>query len=191
MQIIMLNLLNYEGEIVVNGQTYASSHEAYESLKSQGLNVVSVVIPGRTVKPDAPTDFRRDCKYQVRVKSWMREYSSPAFDFMQKWNDDVPMPLAVMQGYVLEETAGMVRMSLEGSVSRTVQCMVCGRALKNKLSQQYGIGPECAEKVGIERIPKSADEVEDLYDSMQKQMQNVTWEGWIAKKAIVEKLVIE
>ena len=187
----MLNLLKYEGEIVVNGVTYRSSDEAYADVVSKGTEEVEVFIPGESSKPEISVVYRQDCEYLIRVKHWMLEKSSPAFDFMQKWNDDVAMPLSVMQGYVLDETDGMVKMSLEGVLVRTVKCSVCGRALKNELSQQYGIGPECASKIGLERVPKSDAELDDMFAEMEQHLRTIQWEGWIAKSAIVDKLVIE
>lgn len=50
--------------------------------------------------------------YNVKVKDYMTRESSSTFDFMLKWNNNIPMPDTVARGIVLEETRGMFKMKL-------------------------------------------------------------------------------
>lgn len=118
-------------------------------------------------------------KYKVTVKKYMTEPATLAFDFQKKWNNDIPMPLLVMQGELIKETRGMAYMKLNGFAESTCTCSICGRTLTNPISKLYGIGPECSAKVGI------------VFDTMQEddtivksKMESISWEGWIIKSAI-------
>lgn len=123
--------------------------------------------------------------YEVRVKNWMLKPATEDFDFHTKWNNDIPMPMAVMEGYILEETKGMYKMSLRGSAEPSTHCRVCGALLKNKVSLLYGIGPECSSKIGLPRIA-SKEELEENYQNMKILAESVVWEGWVIKKGIKE-----
>lgn len=124
-------------------------------------------------------------KYEVIVKKWMLQPSTTDFDFHEKWNNNIPMPMAIMEGYILEETKGMYKMKLTGSAEPSKYCRVCGATLKNKLSLLYGIGPECSDKIGIPRIA-SKEELDQNYQNLKQSAELVTWEGWIIKKALKE-----
>lgn len=50
--------------------------------------------------------------YKITVKKYMTEPSTPSFDFMQKWNNNTPMPLSTMFGTEVKQTRGMVYMQL-------------------------------------------------------------------------------
>ena len=51
--------------------------------------------------------------YKITVKKYMTEPATTTFDFQDKWNNGVPMPLCIMQGEVIKETRGMYYMELE------------------------------------------------------------------------------
>lgn len=121
--------------------------------------------------------------YRVTVKKYMTEPSTSTFDFQDKWNNGVPMPLCVMQGIVLKETRGMVYMNLEGVAEATCNCSVCGRKLDNPISKLYGIGPECSEKIGLIRI-ESEEEAKEKYNEISSHLVNIKWEGWVIRSAI-------
>lgn len=127
----------------------------------------------------------KQVKYEIAVKKWMLQPATPEFDFHAKWNNNKPMPMAIMEGYILEETKGMYRMKLTGSAEPSKYCRVCGATLKNKLSLLYGVGPECSEKIGLPRIA-SKDELEANYRQMKQLAESVEWEGWVIKKALKE-----
>lgn len=61
-----------------------------------------------------PQKMEINKKYKVTVKKYMTEPATSTFDFQDKWNNGVPMPLCVMQGTVMKETRGMIYMNLEG-----------------------------------------------------------------------------
>lgn len=123
--------------------------------------------------------------YEIKVKNWMTKPATEEFDFHTKWNNDNPMPMAIMEGYILQETKGMYRMRLTGSAEPSTYCRVCGAKLTNKVSLLYGIGPECSSKIGIPRIA-SEEELQENYEEMKKIAQEVVWEGWVIKKGIKE-----
>lgn len=123
--------------------------------------------------------------YRITVKKYMTDPATATFDFQDKWNNGVPMPLCVMQGEVLKETRGMYQMKLSGKAKETTTCMCCGRPLTNPLSRLYGIGPECSEKIGLIRIESEEEEKEKLKHIM-KQIDDISWTGWVIKSAIKE-----
>ena len=125
--------------------------------------------------------------FRVEVKSWMLKKSSDGFDFMKKFNDDNPMPLMVMfTGGVIDETRGMVKMCLHGDLRQriTTRCMVCGRELKNPVSQLFGIGPECGGHNYTNPFNTEA-ELQEAVSQYRTKLVNTTWTGWIAKSAIL------
>jgi len=125
-------------------------------------------------------------EYQIEVKPWMTFKSSDGFDFMQKFNDDIPMPLVVMYtSGKLTETKGMVKMSLHGDIKQrvTTRCMHCGRPITNKVSQFFGIGPIC----GGHNYVNPFDSEEELNEAVRiyrEKLVNTVWTGWVAKSAI-------
>ncbi len=125
--------------------------------------------------------------FRVEVKSWMLKKSSDGFDFMKKFNDDTPMPLMVMfTGGVIDETKGMVKMSLHGDIRQriTTRCMVCGRELKNPVSQLFGIGPECGGHNYTNPFDTEA-ELREAVSQYRAKLVSTVWKGWIAKSAIL------
>ena len=117
--------------------------------------------------------------YKIEVKQYMTKPASIDFDFMEKWNNNKPMPMRIMCGTMEKETRGMVYMKLRGRAEATITCMRCGRELTNPISRLYGIGPEC-----IHKIPIFFDiDINDV-DKVKEKMVDVTWEGWIIKTAI-------
>ena len=123
--------------------------------------------------------------YKITVKKYMTEPSTPNFDFQDKWNNGKPMPLCIMQGDVIKATRGMYYMNLQGKSEPTSRCLVCGKTLTNSISKLYGIGPECSEKVGLIRI-ESEEEAKEKLKHIMKQIDDITWTGWVIKSAIKE-----
>ena len=122
-------------------------------------------------------------EYEIEVKKYMTEKASAGFDFMQKWNNDNPMPMRIMQGTIEKETRGMVYMKLHGLAKPTITCRCCGKELTNPISRHYGIGPICLSKIGIAR------DINDI-ENIKEELVNISWEGWIIKSAITEKKAI-
>lgn len=123
--------------------------------------------------------------YKITVKKYMTEPATANFDFQDKWNNGKPMPLCIMQGEVIKETRGMYYMNLQGKSELTAKCLCCGRALLNPISKLYGIGPECSDKIGLIRIESEEEAKEKLKDIM-KQINDISWTGWVIKSAIKE-----
>lgn len=121
--------------------------------------------------------------YKIEVKKYMTEPATSSFDFQDKWNNGIPMPLCIMQGEVIKETRGMYYMNLNGKAEHTTKCLVCGRNLTNAVSKLYGIGPECSDKVGIIRI-ESEEEAKEKLKHINEQIDNITWEGWVIRSSI-------
>lgn len=125
-------------------------------------------------------------EYMIEVKPWMTLKSSDGFDFMEKFNNDNPMPLVVMYtSGKLAETKGMVKMTLHGDIKQriTQRCMACGRPITNKISQYFGIGPIC----GGHNYTSPFDTEEELDEAVKayrEKLVNTVWTGWIAKSAI-------
>lgn len=128
--------------------------------------------------------------YKITVKKYMTEPATANFDFQDKWNNGISMPLCIMQGEVIKETRGMYYMSLGGKAEPTSRCSCCGRALTNPVSKLYGIGPECSEKVGIIRV-ESEEEAREKWNELVQQIGNIKWKGWVIKSAIKEWEVLE
>lgn len=121
--------------------------------------------------------------YCITVKPYMTEKASPTFDFMAKWNNDIPMPLVTMTGEVEKETRGMVYMNLHGEAKSTHHCMACGRPLTNPISQLYGLGPECGGHFYINPF-NTKEEYEEAVQEVRNKMINIKWSGWVIKSAI-------
>lgn len=166
----MLSLLqNYKGNIEVDG--------LLEQDKPFHIILKSNIAKQQAEKSE---DLQ---EYKITVKSYMTKPANPGFDFMAQWNNDNPMPLRTMTGYIEKETRGMVYMHLHGEGLETVTCMCCGKELKNPISRHYGIGPVCMSKVGI------VADIEDV-DTIKEKLAELTWTGWIIKSAIIEEVEI-
>lgn len=125
-------------------------------------------------------------EYKVEVKPWMTLKSSDGFDFMQKFNNDIPMPLVIMYtSGKLDETRGMVKMTLHGDIKDrvTTRCMCCGRPITNKVSQFFGIGPICGDHNYVNPFD-TEEELNEAVRMYREKLVNTVWTGWIAKSAI-------
>ena len=123
--------------------------------------------------------------YKITVKKYMTEPATSTFDFQDKWNNGIPMPLCIMQGEVIKETRGMYYMNLQGKADHTSKCLVCGKTLTNPISKLYGIGPECSDKIGLIRI-ESEEEAKEKLKHIMEQIDDISWTGWVIKSAIKE-----
>lgn len=126
-------------------------------------------------------------EYKIEVKSWMRNPSTPDFDFMQRFNHDIPMPLVIMYtGGKVDETARMVKFSLHGDIKQrvTMQCMCCRRPITNKISQFFGLGPICGEHNYVNPFD-TEEELNAAVASYRERLVNTKWIGWIPVSAIL------
>ena len=180
----MITLLrSWKGVIEVDGIEYDSVADAEEAIKSLSDDMRIVLKAHKSVEEPEKQKLQPvsdEVEYLITVKPYMTKKATIDFDFMRKWNNDIPMPLRTMSGTVDKETRGMIHMKLHGIAQETVTCMCCGRELTHPVSRHYGIGPVCMEKVGIYCDIDNIDEIKE-------KLVDVTWEGWIIKSAIIER----
>lgn len=200
----MLNLIQINRPLKVNGETFSNSQEAFEKFK-EFKGELEIIIPPVSAQEEpkknhkpkaefierAKRETEQESKqaehgqeYRIKVRQYMTKPSSPGFDFMTKWNNDTPMPMRIMVGKIVQETKGMYKMELEGRPQATSVCMKCGRKLTNPVSLLYGIGPECGGHFHITAVSES--ELEQNMESIREKMAQVKWSGWIIKSAIEE-----
>lgn len=165
----MVSLLqNYKGNIEVDG------------LLEQG-KPFHIILKSNTAKQKAEKSEDLH-EYKITVKSYMTKQANPGFDFMAKFNNDIPMPLVTMTGVKIKETKGMEYWELHGQAEKTVKCLRCGRVLTNPTSKLYGIGPEC-----ITKVPTLSNIDVNNVDEVKQKLVDVKWQGWIIRSAILEK----
>ena len=190
----MLSMLqNWQGKAEVNGVLYNSVREIPQI--AVGSTVCIKLYPKTAklgvVERSGSTTEVEDKQREVRitVKKYMTQKSEPGFDFMAKWNNDIPMPYRTMTGIKTKETRGMVYMKLHGDIwaEKITTCMCCGKKLSNPVSQYFGIGPECGGHNYVNPF-EDDDQLKEAVASMKKKLVNVTWEGWVIKSAITEEV---
>lgn len=133
-------------------------------------------------------DNNADTEYRITVKKYMTQKASPEFDFMAKWNNDNPMPLRIMTGRKIKETKGMVYMELHGDMyaEKMCTCMKCGKKLTNKVSQYFGIGPECGGHNYVNPF-NTEEELKQAVAEYRKKLVSTTWTGWVIRSSIIKE----
>lgn len=188
----MLTLLkNWKGPVEINGTLYDSINAVnLADIKTLGeINIK--LLHTEKIENKGNTSENRTVdvtEYQITVKRYMTQKASATFDFMEKWNNNIPMPLRTMVGTVEKETRGMVYMKLHGDIieERVCTCMKCGRVLTNPVSQYFGIGPECGGHNYVHPF-NTDEELKAAVDAYKKQLRDIKWEGWVIKSAITER----
>ena len=189
----MISLIeNWTGSFEIDGKKYDSS----DALKSAHLNssdICSIVLypakkQARKSSNTSVVEQTDDTEYAITVKAYMTREASPEFDFMAKFNTNVPMPLRTMVGKKIKETKGMVYMELHGDIvsELTTHCMRCGRKLTNPVSQYFGIGPECGNHNYVNPFDTD-EELHEAVDRYKEQLRNIKWSGWVVKSSIIEE----
>lgn len=192
-------LQNWKGSLEVNGTQY----ESIESFNASNLSLSGAVsiklYPigykrhiDENTKPEQHATETESEEFVITVKKYMTQTAEPGFDFMAKYNNNVPMPLRTMVGTKIKETRGMVYMKLHGDIlAETVcTCMKCGKKLTNPVSQYFGIGPECGNHNYVNPF-NSKEELQKAVDQYRVKLQNMTWEGWCIKSAILKEEVFK
>lgn len=193
----MINLLTgWKGKAVVNGEEFDTVQNAIRAFKPGQGGICIKLFPegesrlknGNKVPVDGVNCTDGKQEYRITVKKYMTQKAEPSFDFMEKWNNNIPMPLRTMTGTVLQETKGMVKMQLHGDIwaQKISTCMCCGRKLTNPVSQYFGIGPECGGHNYVNPFDSEA-ELQEAVAEYKKKLQATTWTGWIIKSAILEQ----
>lgn len=192
-------LKDYDGEIIVNGIKYRDINQAIEELDKSGYRGELVVQLGGFYNPPekenkgsnwVSQDIEPDVIYRIKVRQYMTKPSTPQFDFQDKFNNGIPMPMRIMFGKELQHTKGMVKMELWGEVPYEPidVCMKCGRALTHEVSRYLGIGPECGgHGYNKDLIPE--DELKEAMEKTDEDLRKVRWTGWIIKSAIEEQVI--
>lgn len=187
-------LANWQGKIIINGTEYQSIANVPADVKIDNTTVITL-IPNNIIQK-APTQAVQPVESKVEhiitVRQYMTKKSSPDFDFMLKWNNNVPMPMRTMVGTIEKETNGMVYMKLHGEIiaERMFTCMCCGRQLTNPVSQFFGMGVECGGHNYVNPF-ETEEELHKAVDAYKKVLAQKTWEGWIIKSAITEDVIKE
>ncbi len=183
----------WPGAVEIDGTVYPSVAEAQNSLAGDVKNFSSIKLCDKIKQAPERAPVCLACDgatvYKITVRQYMTKHATPEFDFMQKWNNNIPMPMRTMVGTVEKETSGMVYMHLHGDITSTTTqyCMKCGRAITNPISQYFGLGPECGGHNYTSPF-ESEEELKAAVDSYRKNcLQKVTWSGWIIKSAIIER----
>lgn len=182
----LLKIMNWEGTVDINGTIYNSSSEIPRELEFN-TNMSVTLIPKETRRADEDTQAS-DKEFRVTVRKYMTKQSTPSFDFMARWNDDVPMPLMTMVGTIEKETPGMYYMHLKADTSFTTvdRCMNCGKVITNPVSKYFGMGPECGRHNYVNPF-NSEDELKEAVNAYKQDvLSNITWSGWVIKSAITE-----
>lgn len=161
-----------------------------ETENGQFIEVVLRAIKVQEPECDVPrttlsgNELRKGVDYVVEVKSWMMKPTvDDSFDFMQKWNNNIPVPFKIMKGRVLKETRGTLYMELRACVMHTDRCIRCGRPLTHPVSKLYGLGPECGNHAHINPFD-TEEELNAALSEIKKKLDEVRWTGWIAKSGI-------
>ena len=185
----MLKLIeSWKGAVEVDGVKYDSIQALTSSSKTFSDKVHIVLHASAKNATEKHTDSEKQSieastdstEYRITVKKYMTQPASVGFDFMEKWNNNKPMPMRTMQGTVEKETRGMVYMNLHGFGQKTITCACCGKELTNPISRHYGIGPICLGKLGI------VNQIDDV-ENIKEQLEKIKWSGWIIKSSITEK----
>lgn len=190
----MLNLLNWNKPLKVNGLVFLDSADAYEHFKDFDGEITIELNYKLNTEVKAPEKKDTVNIYQILVRQYMTKKSTPQFDFMKSQNNDIPMPYRVMYGHILEETKGMYKMELHARAEKdAVNCSRCWRKLTHPVSRMYGIGPECGGHghSAPDSILKRIDDEEEAWKEIDKELRKITWTGWIPKKAIEHMVTVE
>ena len=179
----------WPGAVEIDGTVYPSVETAQNMLNSATLNISSIKLCDKQKQARNEPVSVEGATHRITVRQYMTKQATPEFDFMAKWNNNIPMPMRTMVGTIEKETSGMVYMHLHGDITSTVTqyCMRCGKAITNPVSQFFGMGPECGGHNYTNPF-ESEEELKSVVDNYRKNyLQKITWAGWIIKSAIIEK----
>lgn len=186
----------WPGVIEIDGKKY-EKQDALSKLAGDVKDVKNILLLSHAERATERNKTRftdtPQTVYRVTVRQYMTKPANPNFDFMAKWNNNIPMPLRTMVGTVEKETPGMVYMKLHGDITGTItqHCMKCGRPITNSVSQYFGMGPECGGHNYVNPFESDEDLKEAVEKYRREYLQKIKWEGWIIKSSIIEQEAIE
>jgi predicted nucleic acid-binding Zn-ribbon protein len=108
----------------------------------------------------------------------VKEYKVKVRQFLTRSKDN-PVPMRIMFGWIEKETQKGVYVHLQGKAEPSDVCMKCGKVLTHPVSLLYGVGPECGGHYHNSPMPKDA--LEAWFEEIKKNMNDVTWEGWLPR----------
>jgi len=192
----MLTMLkNWAGPVELNGTQYPDIKQVISNFKPGKEEICIILHPVAEKAQNKPNNKVQEQatnkEFRITVKQYMTKKSEPQFDFMAKWNNDVPMPLRTMTGTIDKETRGMYHMILHGDIwaEKISTCMCCGKKLTNPISQYFGIGPECGGHHYVNPFD-SDEELQEAVSQYKKKLQETVWEGWVIKSAVTEMVEV-
>lgn len=180
----------WEGTILIDGieVTAIPSSLDLDNISVISLRTKSNVSAGQIAEAS-------DTIYRVTVRQYMTKETLPgaSFDFMEKWNKNIPMPLRTMIGTIEKETKGMYYMKLKADTTFDMvdTCMKCGKAISNPVSKYFGMGPECGGHNYTNPFNSNEELNEAVNEYKLQYLSKLTWEGWIIKSAITEMEELE
>ena len=183
---MILNKLKWEGEIIIDGVRYSSVDEIPRELElTDNMNIL--LIPKENVRASQDTQAS-NTEYRITVRQYMTRKSTPSFDFMSKYNNDIPMPLMTMIGTIEKETPGMYKMNLRADTSfiKLDRCMKCGKPITNPVSKFFGMGPECGNHNYVNPFNSETELNEAINQYKDETLSKIKWCGWVIKSAITE-----
>lgn len=129
----------------------------------------------------APVKASIDLGQIIEIKTWLakRLQNELHMDFFLR-------NLEVTQ--VVAETAKAYQMKVKFVSRIACNCHVCGRALDNEISKAVGIGPVCAEKIGLSR--PSLSDAQRTIDELESLCRKIGEIGplWVPKSQIKLKV---
>lgn len=182
----LVNMFNWEGTVEINGVKYDNIADIDRDIQiNDDMNIL--LIPKETVRDSQDTQSS-NAEYRITVRQYMTKKSTPSFNFMATWNNDVPMPLMTMVGTIEKETPGMYYMNLRADTSFTTvdRCMNCGKVITNPISKYFGIGLECGRHNYVNPFNSDDELKKAVNDYKQEVLSKITWSGWVIKSAIKE-----
>lgn len=174
---------SWEGAIEIDGTLYNNASEIDSDIQLTDGSTIILRSNRNNKRLEEATGEHKE--YHFVVKKYMTKKSTASFDFMKKWNKDIPMPMVSMVGTIEKETKGMYYLKLRAAIigDKMITCMKCGRPLNNPVSQFFGIGPECGGHNYVNPF-NTEEELKEAVNAYKKELQKVTWEGWVIKSAI-------
>lgn len=179
-------VFEWSGCVVVDGVIYPSGHDVPPDVIKGGSKILLKTAEEYGERDGDVSKGVADKTYCIEVKPYMLKEATPSFDFMQKWNNNIPMPFKIMVGTIDKETNGMYHCNLHCEIleEQTTRCLKCGRALENPVSMYFGVGPECGGHNYVNPF-NSDEELRAAVESYKLELAKKTWSGWIIKSAII------
>lgn len=183
----MISVINsWNGAVEINSTLYKSISDIPSDLVLDDSMII--VLKSNIERSANQIAEASDKVYKVTVRQYMTKKGTPDFDFMTKWNNDIPMPLRTMVGTIEKETPGMYKMNLHADISfnQLQTCMKCGKVITNTVSQFFGMGPECGGHNYVNPFDSEEELKKAIEDYKINILSKITWSGWVIKSSITE-----